>query len=70
MKLAVYIENGLTQLVLMPETDFEKSVVEKISGGTAVIKRCGFYRCRGGWIREDGPESIMIVVEGNNARPS
>ena len=63
MKTAVYIEDGLTQLVLTPETDFEKSVSEKIVEGNVTIKRGGFYRCVGGWVRENDPSSIMIVVE-------
>lgn len=29
MKTAIYIENGLTQLVLTPETDFEQGVISK-----------------------------------------
>jgi hypothetical protein len=70
MKTAVYVEDGLTQLVLTPETDFEKSVVENIRGGDAFVKRGGFYKNAAGWVREGGPESIMIVVEDNNARQS
>lgn len=54
MKSAIYIEDGVTQLVLTPESDFErwamstaadKELVTEIFHGT-------FYDCRGGWVRQ------------------
>ena len=63
MKGAIYIENGLTQLVLTPESDFEKNVS---------VYTGGFYHCQGGWVRQREPfqgygssadESLIMVME-------
>ena len=54
MKTAIYIEDGVIQLVITPESDFEKSALRafeekpleaKVYAGT-------FYDCRGGWVRQ------------------
>ncbi len=56
MKTAIYIEDGVVQLVITPESDFEKSALRsfeekpmeaKVFAGT-------FYDCRGGWVRQAG----------------
>jgi hypothetical protein len=56
MKTAIYIEDGVVQLVITPESDFEKSALcsfenkpmeAKVFAGT-------FYDCRGGWARQAG----------------
>jgi len=54
MKTAIYIEDGLTQLVLSPESDFEKGVISKVNKGEQQIKiyTGGFYACQGGWVRQ------------------
>lgn len=63
MKTAIYIEDGVTQLVLTPDNDFEKDVVSKIESGDSqvAIYRGGFYYCKGGWNRHSGgQESLML----------
>lgn len=54
MKTAIYVEDGTVQLVITPETEFEKNSLAtfrekplnaKIFNGT-------FYDCRGGWVRQ------------------
>lgn len=76
MKIALYIEDGLEQVVLTPESDTEKSILAKIHDGSREIslKRGSFYGCQGGWTRHktvhrsvyDTPErdddSTMIVL--------
>jgi hypothetical protein len=54
MKTAIYIEDGITQLVLTPETPWEENVVNSISKGdkTAKIMNGQFYECAGGWVRQ------------------
>jgi len=54
MKVAIYIEDGLTQLVLSPESDFEKGVISKVEKGEQDVKiyTGGFYYCQGGWVRQ------------------
>lgn len=76
MKIALYIEDGLEQIVLTPESDTEKQILEKLSDAsrTMEIKRGSFYSCKGGWVRYRQPwrgiyderdkddESTMIVL--------
>lgn len=54
MKTAIYVEDGAVQVVLTPETDFEKSSFKLISGSPklARIFEGTFYDCRGGWTRQ------------------
>lgn len=54
MKTAIYIEDGLVQLVLTPESTFEKNALAgfKEKGEASVqIFRGTFYDCSGGWNR-------------------
>ena len=65
MKIALYIENGLEQIVLTPETDTERGILGKMHDGDRElsIKQGGFYECRGGWTRQgDGDRSTMIIL--------
>jgi hypothetical protein len=78
MKIALYIEDGLEQIVLTPTSETEKAILEKIHDGTRQlsIKRGEFYGCRGGWTRqkkrypnyggfgsdEPNDESTMIIL--------
>lgn len=54
MKTAIYIEDGVVQLVITPESEFEKSAVKAFgqSGVTCKVFSGAFYDCRGGWIRQ------------------
>lgn len=54
MKTAIYIEEGLTQLVLFPESDFEKGLVSQVEKGEQQVKiyTGGFYSCQRGWVRQ------------------
>lgn len=53
MKVALYIEDGLEQIVLTPENDTEKMVLQKMQDAsrTVEIKHGSFYNCQGGWAR-------------------
>ena len=54
MKVAVYIENGVTQLVLTPEGEWEREVTKKLASDgeyDVTIRRGEFYECQGGWFR-------------------
>lgn len=65
MKIALYIEDGLEQIVLTPEGDVEKNILKKLHDGTRnfSMKRGGFYACQGGWTRQSTDnESTMIVM--------
>jgi hypothetical protein len=54
MKIALYIEDGLEQIVLTPETDSEKSLLSKLHAADREmsIYHGSFYACRGGWMRQ------------------
>lgn len=52
MKSAIYIESGLTQFVLTPESEIDKQVLEQIEKAKGLTTARGsFYETRGGWIR-------------------
>lgn len=53
MKIALYIEDGLEQIVLTPEGETETAILGKLSDGSRdlSIVRGSFYECRGGWVR-------------------
>lgn len=65
MKTAIYIQDGTTQLVLTPETEWEKSALGGISKNatTARMMTGGFYECQGGWVRQGGPDSLIIRMD-------
>lgn len=75
MKIALYIEDGLEQIVLTPENETEDGILGKLHDGTRelAIHRGEFYGCRGGWVRwqrsyysaygsEQHDKSTMIVL--------
>jgi hypothetical protein len=76
MRIALYIEDGLEQVVLTPESETEKAILGKLHDGSRDIslKRGTFYGCRGGWTRhreryaslhgmpENEDDSTMIVL--------
>lgn len=54
MKTAIYIEDGIVQLVITPETEFEKNSLSTFKDKPLDAKLFAgtFYDCRGGWIRQ------------------
>lgn len=77
MKIALYIEDGLEQIVLTPESETEKGILGKLHDGTRSLSilRGSFFDVRGGWTRyqpyepkimsygsDRGDESTMIVL--------
>lgn len=55
MKTAIYIEDGTVQLVITPETEFEKNALKMFQSKPTEtqIFDGSFYDCRGGWIRQN-----------------
>lgn len=54
MKTAIYIEDGVVQLVITPQSEFEKNALKSFEGkelGTQIFVGA-FYDCRGGWTRQ------------------
>lgn len=64
MKTAIYIEDGVVQLVLTPEDEFEKNIIGSLENKSTVteVVSGGFYDCRGGWTRMRETESINVLV--------
>lgn len=66
MKIALYIEDGLEQIVLTPQGKIEKDILAKLHDGSRELQiyRGSFYACQGGWTRNrlDGDESSIIVL--------
>jgi len=63
MKTAIYIEDGIVQLVLTPQNKWEKDAVKSFEGKLSVQTFAGsFYDCRGGWIRQNAvhPQPMSI----------
>lgn len=54
MKTAIYIEDGVVQLVLTPESDFEKNALKSFQTEPlkAQMFTGTFYDCNGGWTRQ------------------
>ena len=54
MKSAIYIEDGTVQLVITPESEFEKNALSVLMDKPleAQIFSGSFYDCRGGWVRQ------------------
>lgn len=85
MKIALYIEDGLEQIVLTPESDVEKSILAKLDDGSRdmSIKHGSFYECRGGWTRhreayigaydgqrQDDRSTMIVLRQRPIAQPS
>jgi hypothetical protein len=65
MKIAFYMDEGVEQIVLTPESEFERDMLKKMHEGSRelTIKLGGFYNCQGGWIRHSHG------YDGFNQRP-
>jgi len=53
VKIALYIEDGLEQLVLTPESEHERNLLGLLNSSERVMEiyKGTFYGCRGGWMR-------------------
>lgn len=66
MKTAIYVEDGVKQIVLTPENDFEKEVVDDFQDENLTVRIISgsFYNCNGGFVRHgQSDESIILRVE-------
>jgi len=75
MKTAIYIEDGRMQLVLTPDSEFERTTLKAIAAKkkSVTIQEGQFYACKGGWTRyNDHPQDkqSLIVVLDNAPEPS
>lgn len=73
MKVALYIADGVEQVVLTPETPLETSALDKIKSAdrTFEIEKGSFYECRGGWVRQGhGDHSTIIILRPKKPTPA
>lgn len=69
MKTAVYIEDGVTQVVITPENDFEKSVISTLHDEPETKVMFGqFYGCQGGWIRHENKPNPGLLTSSRRDR--
>lgn len=72
MQIALFIKDGLEQIVLTPESDTEKSILGKMHDGSREmsIHKGSFYECRGGYVRESkNDESTIIALRTMEKKP-
>ncbi|MFZ4696056.1 MAG: hypothetical protein ACOYMV_13105 [Verrucomicrobiia bacterium] len=67
MKTAIYVEDGTVQLVITPESDFEKNAIQTFGDGPvqAQMFRGTFYDCRGGWVRQSEYNSHLYDLSAD-----
>lgn len=64
------VQDGNVQLVLTPETDFERDIVEKYGKDFNTVKcfKGEFLDCQGGWTRGYSSEdSLMLSIKDEKA---
>jgi len=69
MKTSILSQDGNMQLILTPETDFEKEVIEKYGSefNSVDIYKGNFSDCKGGWTRlYETEESLILRINDNN----
>lgn len=57
MKTAIYVADGVAQLVITPETDFEKKPL------SVKILKGSFYECLGDYVRQGSDQSLILRVD-------
>lgn len=82
MKVAIYVEDGITQVILTAESAWEKATLAQIDGKELTVFRGGFYECAGGWFRQnrvysdmwgenrsDPPDSVLLRINKTVSQP-
>ena len=71
MKVSILIEEGIQQIVLTPQNDYEKRILKTIEGkdNEVSFKSGRFYQCQGGYVTNHNhpyTEDMMIVIKKKN----
>lgn len=79
MKTAIYIEDGIVQLVITPESQFEKNALSTFSDKPLEAKLFSgsFYDCQGGWVRHsyrshhelENDKSLILTMREQKPEP-
>lgn len=68
MKVAIYVNEGTTQVVLTPENEWEKNALKMLNAGKVVQSFWGaFYECQGGWWRENPNRETSLIFRVDKA---
>ena len=80
MITAIFIQDGVMQLVLTPETDYEKSTLKTLGEGSHECQMFNgtFYGCAGGWYRQsrsyggsyEPREDASLIIRVDKTPPS
>lgn len=62
MKVSLYIEEGITQIILTPNDRREKDILSLLSNQELSICHGSFYECQGGWVRQGTEDDSTILV--------
>lgn len=65
MKTLITLQQNRKQLVLTPETEFDKSVINSLKeckNSSVEILSGSFYECQGGWTRQGMNDDSLIFV--------
>lgn len=70
MKTAIYIEDGVVQLVVTPESEFEMNALSSFENKElyALVFSGSFYDCRGGWTRQQDYYPRNGLMDGSKDR--
>lgn len=69
MKTAIYVEDGVTQIVLTPVTAFEKEVLARLSREEVTqlrVVKGAFYTCPEGLERFGGDDQCLMLRLGES----
>jgi len=63
MKTAIYVEDGVTQIALTPESEFEKRLLAEVPLGKTEcnVVEGSFFLCSGGW-NKHGIDNTSIMI--------
>jgi hypothetical protein len=70
MRTAIYIEDGVIQLVLTPDNEWERRAINSFADKPVNVQIFdgGFYDCRGGWTRQTHHFQHFSGVSRNDER--
>jgi hypothetical protein len=67
MKTAIYQDEKDLQLVITPENEFEKDIIQRLikkeSSGGISLKRGEFYLCQAGYYRHSTNNESLIITD-------
>ena len=63
MKTCIYVDEGKTQIVLTPENEFEKNIVNDFDFKNSNVQlfKGSFSDCQGGWTRLYNYDSSILI---------